>query len=191
MNNSEGIKNSEIENVISAYTLFFKDEVAELSILQNELRNPASVTSRENVFGHVTTSGLIIRNNEALLIFHNKLKKYIQPGGHIENDATLWQSAQREVNEETGVSVVLHPWHAAHDFIPLNIDIHRIPFNEKKQEIEHYHYDFTYIFTASDTLVTLQEEEVSDFKWVDVHSNADENLLNHAFKKIVNLHISA
>ncbi|MCR4285530.1 MAG: NUDIX domain-containing protein [Candidatus Kaiserbacteria bacterium] len=182
--------NNNVLKVVHEYRAFFPDINAELATLENELKKDASATSRENAFGHVTASGLVIKDNTVLLIFHNKLQKFIQPGGHIEGEATLWSASQREVEEETGMRVQLHPWHSEHNFIPLNIDIHTIPFNAKKQEAEHFHYDFTYAFTVLDETIMLQEEEVSDLKWLPLTTQFDDRLLRDASQKIVDLGIS-
>ena len=179
--------NNDVREIITKYNAFFSKTDNELLELENELKKDPSLLSRQNSFGHVTASGLVIKDNNVLLIFHNKLQKFIQPGGHTENDITLYDTAQREVEEETGMHVLLHPWHRENDFIPLNIDIHKIPYNEKKHEAEHYHYDFTYLFTPIDSTINLQLEEVSNIKWLPVASKFGERLLDTATQKIVDL----
>jgi len=181
--------NDDVREVVRQYNAIFSEVDNELSILETELKNDTSLVSRKNTFGHATASGLVIRDNNVLLIFHNKLQKFIQPGGHLESDVTLWEAAQREVEEETGMMVVLHQWHRENDFIPLNIDIHKIPFNEKKQEAEHYHYDFTYVFTPIGDTTNLQREEVSDLKWLPVTNEFGERLLDTATQKIVDFRL--
>jgi len=184
------MKNDDVLKVVHEYRAHFPDTNSELATLESELKKEVSATSRENTFGHVTASGLVIKDNAILLIFHNKLQKFIQPGGHIESEATLWSASQREVEEETGMRVQLHPWHSEKGFIPLNIDIHTIPFNVKKQEAEHFHYDFTYVFSVLDETIMLQEEEVSDLKWLPITTQFEDRLLKNASQKIIDLSIS-
>lgn len=90
------------------------------------------IIKRENLSGHITASGLVLLDNNLLLIFHKKLQRYLQPGGHLENDETLVQAAQREVLEETGIYTTPYKSEKSDFIIPIHIDIHLIPFNEKK-----------------------------------------------------------
>lgn len=63
-----------------------------------------------------------------LLVLHNKFNKWVQPGGHIENDETPEETALREVYEETGLKVQLigERFPREDDFIrPLGIQKNR------------------------------------------------------------------
>ena len=40
--------------------------------------------SRENSLAHITASGLVIDSKKVLLIFHPYIKRWFQPGGHID-----------------------------------------------------------------------------------------------------------
>ncbi len=184
------MNNAKVQQILTDYISFFPNEKSEINIIAEQLQNEHSIVLRQNTFGHVTASGLVVKDGKVALIFHNKLQKYIQPGGHIENDDSLHDAALREVAEETGMSVILHPWHKDNEFIPLNIDVHKIPYNEKKQEPEHYHYDFTYVFATINSDLHLQQEEVSDLKWVPVTSDFGERLLNVAARKIKHLELT-
>ncbi len=50
-------------------------------------------------------SCFVIDEDKILLIYHKKFGKYIQPGGHIEGDEEPYQTAMREVFEETGIVI--------------------------------------------------------------------------------------
>ncbi|MGC9666479.1 NUDIX hydrolase [Planosporangium sp. 12N6] len=53
---------------------------------------------------HFTASAIVFDDHErALLVHHNKLGRWLYPGGHIDPDEDPAQAAQREVVEETGV----------------------------------------------------------------------------------------
>jgi len=179
--------NKNIENVLNAYKSFFKDEKDNFDILGQQITGNESVVGKNNKDGHVTASGLILKDNKIFLIFHNKRQKYIQPGGHTDEDETLWEAAQREVFEETGIKTSLHSWHVLNNNIPINIDTHKIPFNKKKQEQEHFHHDFTYVFNVENDDINLQFEEVSDYKWVSVAYFFNDKLLDSATQKIIHL----
>lgn len=179
------MNNAYIKNIIDTYLKFFPQEVDDLNILLTQLKGEESVTSRKNFFGHITASGIVIHNNKILLIFHNKFKKYIQPGGHLEDDATLLEAAQREVVEETGIEVVPHNWHMQNGGIPIRFNTHAIPYNEAKNEPEHLHHDAVFVFYTTGSEVTLQVSEVSDHKWLPVDSLFDEKFMNDTCQKII------
>jgi ADP-ribose pyrophosphatase YjhB (NUDIX family) len=72
---------------------------------------------------HLTGSALVVRANEALLVFHSKAGKWLQTGGHCESeDQTLAQAALREAREESGIqSLTVDP-------VPLRLSRHQVPF---------------------------------------------------------------
>ncbi|MEY4277732.1 MAG: hypothetical protein RI975_998 [Pseudomonadota bacterium] len=105
--------------------------------------------SRENLEGHITASGLVIKNNKVLLILHPYIKKWFQPGGHIDEGELPIEAAIREVYEETGLvcmSAIENP-------DPIDVDLHEIPANSSKNESAHLHIDLLY------QLRVLREEE--------------------------------
>lgn len=61
-------------------------------------------------------SCFVLDNDKILLIYHKKFGKYIQPGGHIEVNEEPYQTAIREVYEETGIKVVIN------EITPFNIE---------------------------------------------------------------------
>ena len=122
-------------------------------ILQS--KNPLS---RANRLGHITASGLVIRENKVLLIFHPYIKRWFQPGGHIDEGELPVDAAIREVYEETGFVCTLDP-----EFPELiDIDIHEIPANPMKGEGPHLHIDLLYRLK-----VLRQEKSPEDisYKW--------------------------
>lgn len=125
--------------------------------------------------GHITTSCLVLTPDfeHVLLIYHTTLKRWLQPGGHIEiNDHTLTASAKRELLEETGLG------NEAKCVGLVDLDIHTIPKNKKLPE--HNHYDMRFLFIA-DKKEVFAGSDASDAKWVSVANlspdNADESLL--------------
>ena len=95
---------------------------------------------RENPLGHITASGLVIHENKVLLIFHPYIKRWFQPGGHIDEGESPVDAAIREVYEETGFIC------SSESEIPeiIDIDIHEIPANHKRGEGPHLHIDLLY-----------------------------------------------
>jgi 8-oxo-dGTP pyrophosphatase MutT (NUDIX family) len=114
--------------------------------------------SRKNQEGHITASGLVIKDDKVLLIFHPYIKRWFQPGGHIEEGDSPIEAAIREVYEETGYFCELD----SDNQDPIDIDIHEIPENPKKSEGAHLHIDLLYRLR-----VLRQEKSVEDieFQW--------------------------
>ena len=58
---------------------------------------------------HFCASAFVINpeNLKILLVKHGLYDKWVQPGGHIEDDETPEEAATREVFEETGIKVSL------------------------------------------------------------------------------------
>ncbi len=102
-------------------------------------------------------------DGRVLTIEHRALRKWLLPGGHVEDsDTTLQDAALRELAEETGISSdQVEP----SGDVPLHIDVHSIPANDAKDEPEHLHFDFRFLFRTTVDAVELQEEEVTNYSW--------------------------
>ncbi len=161
-----------IQLTLEKYLAFFPEENSRFDILKKQIKFGEDIISRKNFHGHVTASGLVISpNNNVLAIFHNKLQKYLQPGGHIESeDESLIDSAKREVAEETGLlEISVHPW-CQGNLAPIFVDTHTIPENKNKNEDEHCHHDFMFVFYVKDENIFLDQNEVSNFAWGSVEA---------------------
>ncbi|MBB2488265.1 NUDIX domain-containing protein, partial [Mitsuaria sp. WAJ17] len=85
----------------------FPGERQRLAALSAQLADDhGDVFSRANMRGHITTSAIVLdaSGTQLLLIHHKTLDRWLQPGGHYEAPGSVWDSALREVAEETGVS---------------------------------------------------------------------------------------
>lgn len=111
--------------------------------------------SRSTKQGHITASGLVIRDGKALLIFHPFIKQWMQPGGHIDNGEEPIQAAIREVFEEAGV--ICEPLNGFSE--PIDIDLHKIPANPSRGEDVHLHIDLLFILKVLKEGESLEEME--------------------------------
>lgn len=118
---------------VDAYRRLFPAERERLEPLLQALACGERIHSRSRLQGHVTASGIAVRDGRLLTVLHPRLHRWIQPGGHLEPDERPEQAALRETEEETAVRVHLHPWHIAHR-CPLDIDVHEIPANPSRGE---------------------------------------------------------
>jgi 8-oxo-dGTP pyrophosphatase MutT (NUDIX family) len=156
---------TEISRVTERYLELYPEDHDDLKPLLDGLAEPTDITARSTFTGHVTASAIVLGPRcEMLHIRHKTLQRWLQPGGHLEPaDTSLPEAALREVHEETGIEpgflVPLGP-------LPVDIDVHEIPANDKRGEPVHYHFDFRYAFTLRRAAeITLQEEEVTGHAW--------------------------
>jgi 8-oxo-dGTP pyrophosphatase MutT (NUDIX family) len=159
------------KHMLLDYLEIFTEEKGKLDSLLQLLTEGGDVGSRKHSPGHLTGSAFLLNKekNAALLIHHNFLNRWLQPGGHMDAGETPFESATRELAEEAGITGCdLLSWHKSH-MLPIDISSHAIPANPNKGEPEHTHHDFQYVFAMPESakvdIVTLQEEEVSQFKW--------------------------
>jgi 8-oxo-dGTP pyrophosphatase MutT (NUDIX family) len=115
--------------------------------------------------GHLTGSAFVVdaAGERLLLLFHRKLERWLQPGGHGEPAETdPLAVARREAEEETGIAgLLLHPEAPA----PFDLDVHEIP--ARHDEPAHEHLDVRYLFVApEDARPEPQAAEVRGFSWV-------------------------
>ena len=113
-------------------------------------------------WGHVTGSSWIVDESgeNVVLVFHGKLGKWVQPGGHCEGESDVLSVAMREAREETGLDV----WPGA-DAI-FDVDAHQIPpyWNTPA----HVHYDVRFLLRASHEQTPIVSEESRAVKWVSL-----------------------
>lgn len=155
------IENNKFENDDVLFTFL-------MSYKENEIK------TRTNLFGHITASAFIINENkdEALLIYHNKYKKWLSPGGHIEEGETCQQASFRETTEEVG----LENLNLCSNEI-FDIDVHRIPEKIKNGivEPEHWHFDIRYLYqTNKENNLTIDTKEVNEYKWYKIEDLKNE-----------------
>jgi 8-oxo-dGTP pyrophosphatase MutT (NUDIX family) len=113
--------------------------------------------------GHLTASAMVLTadGERVLLLFHEKLRRWLQPGGHAEPGETQGEAiALREAQEETGLTgLALHPDAPR----PLDVDVHDIP--ARKGEPAHEHLDLRYLVTADDSTLRPAAGETRRVRW--------------------------
>lgn len=111
--------------------------------------------------GHLTASAVVLDpdGTSVLLVYHERLARWLQPGGHVEHeDDTMAQTARREVLEETGVRLLGRPP------VVVGVDVHTIP--AARGEPEHLHHDIVFLLHASDR--TLQTPVGQRARWCPI-----------------------
>jgi 8-oxo-dGTP pyrophosphatase MutT (NUDIX family) len=105
--------------------------------------------------GHITASAVVLdaAAERTLLIYHRKLRRWLQPGGHVErSDADLVAAALREATEETGIAGL------EIDPDPVHLDVHWVG--------THYHYDVRFIVRTPEGAEPSVNADVDQFLWV-------------------------
>jgi 8-oxo-dGTP pyrophosphatase MutT (NUDIX family) len=111
--------------------------------------------------GHFTASAFVVSEDRqrVLLILHRKLKRWLQPGGHIDaDDDGPLAAAIREVREETGLNDVRPLGEGL-----LDVDVHAIP--ALGNEPPHEHFDLRFCLTTSEAGAE-GSDEIDGLAWV-------------------------
>lgn len=136
-----------VEHLVQTYCAQFPDEAERLVATRHLLDGP-DIISRANMRGHVTASLLVLNpeKTHVLTIYHRHLGQRLNPGGHIDEEGNPFDTAVREGEEEVGLPenavMPLFTWDARS--CALDIDVHPIAANAKKQEGAHFHHDIVY-----------------------------------------------
>lgn len=109
--------------------------------------------------GHLTGSAFVVdvSRRACLMLFHTKLQRWLQPGGHADGDTNLAHVALREAEEETGI-VGLRVATPA-----IDVDIHEV---DPPKEDAHLHLDVRYLVIAPDGAEFAANHESQAMQWV-------------------------
>ncbi len=112
---------------------------------------------------HVTGSAIVVTEDRrrVLLHLHKRMNKWLQPGGHIDEDELPWAASLREVVEETGLPAVLV---AGPDGGPqlVHVDVHAGPR-------KHTHLDLRYLVEAPAVAPAPPAGESQEVQWFQWH----------------------
>ncbi|NNC79389.1 MAG: NUDIX hydrolase [Acidimicrobiales bacterium] len=113
--------------------------------------------------GHLTGSALILNHDatETLLLFHTKLQRWLQPGGHADGEANLARVALKEATEETGIEglEIVDP--------AIDLDIHNVAPPGREPV---YHYDVRFLLLAPVDAEPAGNHESQDIRWAPLDS---------------------
>jgi 8-oxo-dGTP pyrophosphatase MutT (NUDIX family) len=139
-------------NQLLQYSPWDSTEAAHQTAILNLLQaGPLAFDRQSYEPGHMTGSAWILAEDTGniALIYHSRLNRWLQPGGHSEPGETDGLStALREVREELGL--VIDPSKAQ----LFDLDVHRIP--RTTTQPSHLHFDLRYL------CLTQQQRLVSD-----------------------------
>lgn len=125
----------------------------------------AAPFSREHfVPGHITASCFIVDpiSKRVLLHHHRRLDRWLQMGGHVENNESALEAALRESREESGLIDLELLVRSV-----VDLDVHQIP--AARGEPDHAHFDVRYAArTADPGAIVIDRNESNELAWVDI-----------------------
>jgi 8-oxo-dGTP pyrophosphatase MutT (NUDIX family) len=134
-------------------------------------RHP-NITSPLCEVGHITGSSMIVHaaSRRVLLNHHRKFDRWMQFGGHMDNDLEPHVTALREAREETGLMDL--------QFIPLtratgegqgvgvrpfDVDVHAVPARNGRPD--HLHLDLRYLLATNQPDSAQATDESNEIRW--------------------------
>ena len=141
-------------------------EAREIQRIKGLIAEFPNIMSKHCDVGHITASAVIVHpaSGRTLLHWHKRLNRWLQVGGHVEDEVDIAQTALREAREETGLPDLAHfPSSAAPT--PIDYDVHSIP--EAAGFPEHLHLDFRYVLmTEQPGALAPASGESTRFRWL-------------------------
>ena len=113
---------------------------------------------RSSLEGHFAGSAMVVEQGtgRVLLLFHTKLQKWLQPGGHTDGEAVMAATALREASEETGIDSL----RVFTD--PIDLDIHEV---RPPAEPPHLHHDIRFLVLAPQGSLPVGNHESESLRW--------------------------
>jgi 8-oxo-dGTP pyrophosphatase MutT (NUDIX family) len=108
--------------------------------------------------GHLTASAMVMNESRdsVLLTLHPKVGRWLQLGGHVEQeDGSVRDGATREVREEGGLPPL---WVSDH---PIRLDRHPVPCGGQPS----VHLDVQFLAIVDETLPISISDESLDLQW--------------------------
>jgi ADP-ribose pyrophosphatase YjhB (NUDIX family) len=118
---------------------------------------------------HVTGSAVVVGERGTVLHMHRRLRRWMQPGGHLDVGEGPSDAALRESEEETGLEL----WHPAGVPRLIHVDVHGAANG-------HTHLDLRYLLVASaadPSPAPGESPEVRWFTWEEAEILSDPALI--------------
>ena len=124
--------------------------------------------NRTSSMAHMTATAMILnpKKDKVLMIHHNIFDTWACIGGHADGEENLFLVAQKEAEEEAGITELVSTGEGI-----LSLDTLFVKEHWKNGIFipNHLHLNATYGFIVEETApLTIKEDEVSDVKWIKI-----------------------
>lgn len=157
-----------LKNLIENYKPYNEQEVADKEFVLELFNVFDDLLTRDNKFAHFTASNMVFNKtrDKVLMIYHNIYNSWGWTGGHADGDSDLFNVAQKELQEETGIT----------KFKPLTRDIFALDVGGVIAHVKrgkfvsaHMHLNATYVFEADEQeILTIKADENSNVAWINI-----------------------
>ncbi len=138
----------------------------------------------------ITANAFIFYKGKLLVIHHKKLNTWLHPGGHVKENESFFEALTREIKEEVGLDIQVIGNNTfktkKYEYMIAEPVPFRVGVSDNKRAIR-----LDYVAKANTDKITLQEDEILDYKWINEKEINDLNtfplfkeLAHEAFKVI-------
>ena len=169
--------NLRLRDEIEEYVPFDEAEEKIKKYLLRWIESFDDVLTRENEFGHITSSAFVINKDRTkmLVVYHNIFGAWVFPGGHADGEEDLLSVAIREVKEETNLKTkVLEKDIFAISASPIIGHVKR-----GKYVPAHTHLDVVYLLEASENdELAFRSDESKGVKWMTFEEAVGDDVVD-------------
>lgn len=150
-------------SLIAHYRTLYREEAETVQHFMSFVEAQRNCFDRNLAIGHITGSAWMVNQDrtKVLLTHHKKLNRWLQLGGHADNNSDIQSVALQEAYEESGLKHIIF---VREDIFDL--DIHLIP--ERGQEKSHFHYDVRFALQTKGSEKFKVSNESHELSWVSI-----------------------
>ena len=175
---------------INNFVPYNEQEEVEKNIMLKFINDFDDVLTRENVYGHFTSSAFVLNKERTkiLMVYHKIYNSWAWTGGHSDGDSNLLYVAMKEAKEETGIKNVKP---ILNDIYSLELISVRGHIKKGKYVASHTHFNVTYLLEADENEeIHIKEDENIGVKWVPIDEILDATsetwVRDRVYSKIIN-----